>query len=329
VGNRRAAKKLFRAAQQIPSLDPHDPSYRRLRYVRYADDILLGFAGPRVEAEAIKHQLGQFLRETLHLELSQEKTLITHASTQAARFLGYEIVNQQANDKHDPKGHRSINGRVALRLPADVVEKKRAMYMREGKPVHRSELLLEDDFSIVAQYQSEYRGLVQYYLLAQNVAWLNKLHWVMRGSLLKTLAHKHKTSVSKILRKYKSTVNTPSGPLICLEVRVERGPQQKPLTARFGGIPLRQQKRAILVDYVPMAYKNERNELIKRLTADTCELCGATEQCEVHHIRKLADLKQKGRKEKPVWQQRMAARRRKTLVVCRKCHAAIHHGRAT
>src|SRR5258708_11199907 len=72
-----------------------------------------------------------------------------------------------------------------------------------------------------------------------------------------------------------------------------------------------------------------RSELVKRLLADTCEMCGSKEDIEVHHIRKLADLNIEGRPEKPVWVKRMAARRRKTLVVCQNCHDAIHAGRPT
>jgi Reverse transcriptase (RNA-dependent DNA polymerase) len=112
-GRREEAKELRKQFQKLCSYDPNDDTYRRLYYVRYADDTLFGFAGPRQEAEAIKQQLGQFLRETLKLEMSQEKTLITHASSEKARFLNYHIVNQQNNTKHAKK-RRSANGRIGL-----------------------------------------------------------------------------------------------------------------------------------------------------------------------------------------------------------------------
>jgi len=327
-GRHDEVRALLKDAQRLPSHDTHDPTYRRLRYVRYADDSLLGFAGPKAEAEEIKQRLGAFLRDTLKLELSAEKTLITHAASQAARFLGYDIVVQHADDKHDRHGHRTVNGRIGLRVPADVVERKCALYMRNGKPIHRTRLTQDDDYGIVRQYQSEYRGVVQYYLLAHNVCWLRKLHWVMETALLKTLAHKHKARVTAMARRYRGTISTPYGPMKCLEARVER-PGKEPLVARFGGIPLRRRKTATLIDHSPIYLRTNRNELVKRLLADRCEICGATENCEVHHIRKLADLKQKGRRDKPVWVQIMAARQRKTLVVCRPCHDAIHGGRLT
>lgn len=327
-GNFKEARKLRKQLQRLPSRKTHDGNYRRLRYIRYADDWLLGFAGPREEAEEIKQALKGFLRDHLKLELSEEKTLITHAATQAARFLGYELVTLQRDDQHDHNGRRCVNAYTALCLPLDVLQKKCALYRQRGQPVSRPELMQDDDFTIISRYQEEYRGLVQYYVLASNVGWLWKLHWIMRGSLLKTLAAKHKSSMKAMLRKYRSTIETEHGVRTCLEVKVERKGKQ-PLLARCGGIPLRRQRRAILVDRTPFQFKAERKELIKRLLADKCELCGSTENCEVHHIRKLADLKKQGRREKPAWVRTMAARRRKTLIVCRNCHEAIHAGKPT
>lgn len=128
-----------------------------------------------------------FLENELRLELSQEKTLITNASSQAAKFLGYEIKAQRANDYIDPKGRRGANGAIALLVPAKVIESKCQSFKRNGKVTHRNALLQDDDFSIVQQFQAEYRGLVQYYILAQNLSWFSTLYWVMETSLLKTL----------------------------------------------------------------------------------------------------------------------------------------------
>jgi hypothetical protein len=180
----------------------------------------------------------------------------------------------------------------------------------------------------MSRYQEEYRGLVPYDVLASNVCWLWKLHGIMRGSLLKTLAAKHKSSLTAMLRTYRSPSETERGKRTCLEVRRERK-NKRPLLARFGGLLLRSQKRAILVDRDPIHFKTERNELIKRRLANECERCTSTENGAGHHIRKLADLKKQGQREKPTWVQVMAARRRKTLTVCRRCHEAIHAGKPT
>lgn len=327
TGQKEEYRTLRKQQLRTPSTDPNDPDYRRLFYVRYADDTLFGFAGPRQEAEDIKKQLATYLHDELKLELSEEKTLITQASTHPARFLGYHIVNQQNDSKHARK-RRSANGKIALRVPPDVVEKKSARYVQNGKATHRPERMQDSDFSIVTQYQQEYRGIVQYYLLAQNVAHLYRLHWVMKGSLLKTLANKHKRSSTAIARKYRTMKQAPNGTLLkCLEVRVERE-GKKPLVAQFGGIQLKPQPRATLLDRLPKPI-NTRTEILQRLLANACELCESTTDVEVHHIRKLADLKGKGKREKPKWVEIMAARQRKTLVVCRRCHDDIHAGKVS
>ena len=328
-GRVQEAKALLQTVRTLPSQDPDDPTYRRLHYVRYADDWLLGFAGPKAEAEDIKHQLGEFLRVILKLELSEEKTKITHAATQAARFLGYEIVSQHANDKIDYRNRRSVNGHIGLRMPLDVLATRRARYERNGKPIHRAALVEDSDYTIVSHYQSEYRGIVNYYLLAHNVGWLSRLQWTMETSMLKTLAYKHKARVMDMVRKYRTVAKDEQGTIRCFQVVVEREGGRAPLVAQFGGIRLQRQRQAVLIDREPVYQRYESNELIKRLLADACEVCGSTEDCEVHHIRKLADLQKTGRREKPPWIVMMAKRRRKTLVVCRICHEAIHAGRPT
>jgi len=327
-GMRKEAAKVRKQQRHQPSREPNDPEYRRLKYIRYADDFMLGFAGPEAEAEEIKGKLRTFLIDELKLELSQEKTLITHAQTRAARFLGYEITTQHNDEKLHPKGRRCINGEIGLRVPKDVIERNCAKYRKDGKPIHRAELMSESDYAIARKYQEKYRGLVQYYTLASNISWFNRLHWVMETSLLKTLASKHKSTVSKVVRKYKTETETRYGRMKCLEVKVERE-GMKPLIARFGGIPLRRQEKAVIQDTNPNQVVIPRNEVVKRMLRDTCELCGNKESTSVHHVRKLSDLKKKGRKEKPLWMRTMIAMRRKTIVVCGYCHWAIHTGRPT
>jgi group II intron reverse transcriptase/maturase len=223
--------------------DAFDPDYRRLRYIRYADDFLLGLAGPREEAEEIKERIGAFLRDTLKLEMSPEKTLITHAGTEKARFLGYDItVNNQPES-----GKR---GQVKLRMPPEKLEKKIARYTQDGKPIHRTELLKDDDFTIVDQYGKEFRGFVQYYAYAENRFWLNHLQWVMGTSLLKTLAAKHKSSVAQMARLYKAETYHKGRMLKCFEVKRER-PGKEPLLARFGGLRL-QTEPFVVIEDVPM-----------------------------------------------------------------------------
>jgi group II intron reverse transcriptase/maturase len=327
-GDRAQVRALYRQLHSLPSQDPRDPGYRRLRYCRYADDALLGFAGPKAEAEEIKRRLGQFLRDELRLELSPEKTLITHARTRRARFLGYEISvasttrTTRKRSASDRRNRRSLNGTVVLHVPADVVRAKSAPYMSRGKPARRNPMINEDDYSIVGRFGSEYRGIVQYYLLAGDVFRLHRLRWVMETSMLKTLAAKHGSSVTKMAARYKAKIDTPHGPRTCFEASVERA-GRKPLVARFGGIPLKRQKTAVLTDRIRSGPVYPNKELVRRLRKGQCELCGRTGNAEVHHVRALADLTRPGQPQ-PEWAKVMAKMRRKSLVTCGDCHDLIH-----
>ncbi|MCX4684017.1 reverse transcriptase domain-containing protein [Kitasatospora purpeofusca] len=325
-GDRPQARTLRQRMTGLPSADPNDPEYRRLRYVRYADDHLLGFTGPKAEAEQIKRRLAEFLRDELKLELSQEKTLITHARTRAARFLGYEVTTQH-NDTKKTGRYRRVNGQIALRVPRDVIKAKCEPYLARGKPAKRTELTNGSDHAIVATFGAVYRGIVQYYLLAGDVFRLHRLQWVMETSMLKTLAGKHRSTVSKMAAKHKARIDTPNGPRVCFEARIERT-NRKPLVARFGGIPLQQQRSAKITDRRPVWVDYPQKELITRLLADTCEICGATGDVQVHHVRALADLARAGWPPSD-WARVMLDRRRKTLVACTACHDRIHKERTS
>ncbi|HEU5375335.1 MAG TPA: reverse transcriptase domain-containing protein [Ktedonobacteraceae bacterium] len=241
-GQKEAALKIRKQLQKLPSIDPHDPDYRRLKYIRYADDFALAFTGPKAEAEEIKRLIATFLREELKLHLSEEKTLITHARTSAARFLGYEITTLHSNAKHSKTKagfkRRSINGRIGLRIPRAVLTEKGNRYKKGNKAIHRAELLNESDYTIIATYQLEYRGIANYYHCASNMASLNSLKWVMEQSLTKTLANKHKTSVADIYAKYKTSLNADGKTYKVLQVTVPRD-GKKPLVATWGAIPLK------------------------------------------------------------------------------------------
>jgi group II intron reverse transcriptase/maturase len=326
AGRTQEAHALRKRAKSLPAGDPTDPNYRRLRYVRYADDFLLGFIGPRSEAEEIKRQVGAFLCEELKLELSHEKTLITHARTQCARFLGYEVSVLQDDTARTHSGRRRINGVVGLRVPRAVIRAKCTPFQHNGKPVHRAERLHDSVFSIVQPFQTEYRGLVQYYQLAFNLYQLDRLKWVMEQSLVKTLAAKLRVSVPKVYKRYKAVLQTPHGPRKGLRVSVERE-GRTPLVATWGGIALKRRLDATLDDQPRGIWNNRRTDVEQRLLAEQCELCDSRQHVEVHHIRSLRSLRKRGRAGPPAWVEKMAARHRRTLVVCRTCHADIQHGR--
>lgn len=333
-GDETTAKQLQQQKRHMPSQDTHDPNYRRLKYIRYADDFLLGFIGSKAEAKDIKAAIGEFLRDKLKLTLSPEKTLITHARTQYAHFLGYAVSTQHADNRHMPRAGtrvttRAANGKIRLGVPDGLIVEEIRHYQRQGKPIHEAGLLHFSDAHIIQTYQMRYRGLVQYYQYAVDVHRFGYLKWVMETALTKTLAHKLKISVRTVYHKYhgKREVNGYTYKTLQVDVPTTRGSS----LIYWGAVPLRVTKAGTkpLSDLIPPDMKWHHNDLTKRLCADECELCGSKEDCEVHHVRKLSDLKQRwaGRQEAPVWVQRMIRLQRKTLVVCRKCHSEIHAGK--
>jgi group II intron reverse transcriptase/maturase len=329
-------KALMLKRRELPSYKTDDPDYRRLRYIRYADDFILGFAGPRSEAKEIKTAIAEFLHNTLKLDLSDEKTLITHARTQHAQFLGYAISIKHANSKFSlnvgkNRKVRSINGRVRLGIPYGLVDKRARRYMCRGKIVGEPTLLHHSDAHIINTYQTRFRGLAEYYKYVEDRGKLSKLRHVMEVALVKTLAEKLKLRVKQVYRKYHGSreMNGRLYKTLCVDVPTSN----RIYTIYWGAISLRTVQLGIgtLEDDMPPERKLWRTDLVQRLQANHCELCDSTSNVEVHHVRKLARLKTRwaGRREKPAWVKRMIALNRKTLVVCHKCHVDIHAGRPT
>jgi len=325
--DRKAYKAWDKKLRSVPVFNTHDPDYRRLRYVRYADDALFAYVGTKEEALEIKELLSQWLNQELKLNLSLTKTLVTNASEETANFLGYEITVGRDDTWRDSSGKRNLNGEIVLKLPTSKLNDFMGKYMKDGKPIHRGEFIQNSDFDIITRYQSEYRGYVQFYQLATNLHMMNKLRWIMSTSMLKTLANKHKSTVAKVAKQYRCDIETENGKAKGFKAEIQREGKQ-PLVAIFGGVLLETKARVSKITDKVVTLGMNRTELVTRLLADACELCGSKTNVEVHHVRKLADLKKKGRNEKPLWVQRMATIRRKTLVVCAECHDAIHAGKS-
>jgi len=336
AGNKEQVKQLVSQYRKLPSQNVNDPNYRRLHYVRYADDFILSFVGQKAEAEDVKTAIGVFLKEKLHLELSSSKTLITHSRTEHARFLGYDISVYHADHKVTPKGGqriktRSVNGCIRLGIPFGKIDELNKAYMRGEKIIHDARLLAYSDAQIIDTYQRRFRGMAEYYKFATDRDKLSKLKYVMEVSLTKTLAHKFKTTVARIYRRYagKRTFQENTYKVLTVEVPTKTRTRY----IYWGAIPLNVIKpgKAALDDNTGLrnVALGSRTDLIQRLQANECEICGSQHHCEVHHIRKLCDLKNRwrGRKEKPAWVTTMIALQRKTLVVCKRCHVTIHAGK--
>lgn len=299
---------------------------KKLKYVRYADDFLIAVNGSKADCEMIKAKLTEFIRNELKMELSQEKTLITH-SNETARFLGYDVRvrrDQQVKPWKNCK-QRTMNNTVELLIPLkDKVEKylfnKGAVKQRtdNGKlePVARVDLTRNTDLEIVTTYDAEIRGLCNFYFLASNYRSLNYFSYLMEYSCLKTLAWKHRCKLSKIYDKYRIGAKRWGIPY-----ETKAGKKVRKLT-KFNEIDGKRFNDVIPTIITIIA--KGRTTIDSRLKAYCCELCGyegKDRKYEVHHVNKVKNLK-----EKEPWEVVMIAKRRKTLVVCRDCHQKIHHG---
>jgi group II intron reverse transcriptase/maturase len=329
-GEWKRANELRKLYVKMPSLLQNDPNFRRLWYVRYADDTLLGLIGTKKDAETIKEEFGRFLH-SIELEMSAEKTLITHAKTGKARFLNYEInrMSGQTKKKAIWNGKRESERRIAtyalwFAIPKDVTDTWKARVEKNGKVRHRAELMNLSDYDIIRTYEVELQGLINYYCRAHNQKRLRYVRYLWETSLTKTLASKHKTNVTTIIKRYRRY--TADGRRV-VSVEIPREGKES-LQATFGKKPI-QRNNAVIEEKKHVVYIT-RNQLITRLLANECELCGNVNTALIgHHVKKLKDLKKRweGRKEKPTWVKKMIAIRRKVLFVCPSCHNDIHSGK--
>lgn len=301
----------------------NDPDFCRLSYVRYADDFLIGVIASKKEAEEIKNKVQEFLKDQLKLELNEEKTKIIHNS-EKVRFLGYNITVCRSLDRP------TMNGAIHLWLPHEVCKDfvinnrfgKFVCDKQTGKPklwgICRPEMKNLDELEILMQYNAKIRGLYNYYKMASNVCKLAGFNYICQLSFLKTLAAKYNCSCKKLYDN-KNYCYRKNGAHIGITY-------QGKFHEFFNG-PFRVVK---IIKYEPhidvMENTNKyfvRTSLIQRLEAHRCEFCGDTEgPFEVHHVRKLKDLKNKAN-----WEKLMISRNRKTMVLCTSCHDKLHAGK--
>ena len=316
-------KALKKRQNTIPC---HQQTNKKFTFVRYADDWLVGVCGTKAECEALKVEIADFLSNELHLELSEEKTHITHSSKDA-RFLGYNVSVRRCQKikgfkmkSGKRRKSRTLHLKVALKIPhSEKIErflfaKKIIIQTPDGrfKPVHRAALLNMSDSEIVEHYNAEARGLLNYYNLAVDYHTLDYFCYLMEYSCLKTLACKHKSSVRKMIRQYKD------GKTWSVPYETVKG------TKRVRPVKVADCKKNKANAATDIVFSRTRyawkSTIRQRLNARICELCGTrtAELYEVHVVRNLSELGDLD------WELAMKAKRRKTLVVCPACHNRIH-----
>lgn len=321
-------RKYDKLILQTEPNDEMDSEYRRLRYVRYADDFLCGIIGSKEDAQVVKEDIKNFLSKKLKLELSDEKTLITHSET-PADFLGFHIRNRKSDHtKRDSIGRlkRCYSKTVEIKIPQDAIKKKLLVYdvvqikkhngKEVWKPKARPEFNHNDDLEILERYNSEIRGLYNYFGIARNCSkQMSNFGYIMEYSMYKTFAAKYRTKVKKICKKYKHNN------VFCVKYKTKSG-KEKEMCFYKKGFKRQSPFSDKSVDNLPNTMTHtSTTSLIDRLKAEKCELCGARDKLEMHHVRKLKNLQ--GKEE---WEKHMIARRRKTMAVCGSCHKKIHYG---
>lgn len=315
-------KALRKELLKTPSKSQTD---KRLRYIRYADDFIIGVCGSKEDCQEIKRQLSEFIGKTLKMELSDEKTLITHSNTKA-RFLGYDVRVRRDNTtiKHGSATNctkRTLNNMTELSIPFDdkimkflvenkIVEQKNGVI----KPIHRRGLLRCTELEVVMVYNAELRGICNYYSMASNFCNLKYFAYLMEYSCLLTLCAKHKSTIGKIKEKYKDGKGK-----WCIPYDTKQG-KQSCYFAKYSECK-KCKNPSDRITNAALMNKTSRTTFESRLAARICELCGATDakHYEIHHVHKVKDLK-----GKEPWEQAMIAKRRKTIVVCKSCHHEIH-----
>ena len=318
--------QLSKQMLSTPHKDAMDADFRRMQYVRYADDFLISVIGSKSECETIKADITQFMREQLKLELSDEKTLITHAQDKA-KFLGYEIFIRKSDAvKRNRDGvlKRDFNGAVVLTLNSAVIQKKLTEYNAlevrniDGKDIwwskprrYMTPMKPED---ILAQYNAEIRGLYNYYSLAANVSKeCASFAFIMKMSMFKTLGWKLNTSARKVRQKYQKDKD------FVIPYNDAKG-KQKYRVFYNEGFKKRNAQFDVDYDKLPQTMYVPYPSLVERLKDGRCELCGKDGKVVMHHVRTLTKLK--GNNE---WEKLMLQRHRKTLVVCEDCNSMIQN----
>jgi len=331
------ASELLQKMRKLPSKNQMDSDYARVKYVRYADDFVICIDGDKALAEQIKQDVTRFLCETLKLELNADKTLITNLKNERVKFLGYEISKSLDNTivkkrSGDNARLRSVNETIQLLVPSEVINRKIQPFTQDGKAASFKPRVNLPILDIINEYNSEIRGLYNYYSLATDVSTkLNKFKYYHYWSMLRTIAHKEKSTVTKVKSKYGIDVPRKEGTgtrkLVGVRYTTNKGEQI--MTYFNDSLKKLDEPNTRLTDkYCPDVMTGR--QLIDRLNANVCELCGTEEgEFEIHHVRKLKDIKDKYKKRGkaiPNWVLIMSRIRRKTLIVCECCHHNIHSG---
>jgi retron-type reverse transcriptase len=285
------------------SLVPYVAKWKkeRLLYVRYADDFIVAFSKnvPRYRVEKFKAELTQFLKNELALTLSPEKSTITDIRLTSALFLGHTINIDTSSkitiirpNSSRPKGmltprklfrKRTTGSYVDIGIPKERILKKlelQGFCQCNGYPVSNKKLTPYEDKVIVSTFDARLRGLLNYYSGTGDTNTKYRIHYIMRFSCAKTLAHKHKTTIRKIFKKYGSYLTVKS---------IRRNPKNKKTSTTSVSIirkPDIERKWQ-----TGKEHKDPEKIILASLQRSRlyswCSICGTWKNIEMHHINSI------------------------------------------
>jgi group II intron reverse transcriptase/maturase len=324
--------KLLRdQADKLPSVNPVDPNFCRVYYVRYADDWLIGISGNKALALDIKSKADAFLKETLKLSLSDEKTLITHATTEVAKFLGFRLSvsdgsregtrRMAVHNGHRVSIRRTVSSKVRIAAPTgELLDRLKLGGFCRTKgdnpffPCSKKNFVALEDHDIVMRFNSIWRGIYNYYAVANNASYLKRVRYVLQYSCLMTLAHKHRMRLPKVIAKH--------GVDARVKYLSSKGEERevtlwKPLSGKWQLPLLRSDPPDPETIIATQARRMTRTSLTR-----CCVVCN-TSGVQMHHIRQLRI----GNKSITRGFNRvMSAINRKQVPLCRPCHGKVHRG---
>ena len=292
-------RDLRRQLRRLPVGDPQDPGYRRLRYTRYADDHLLGFIGPKAEAEAIKDQLAGSCVTTSRWNSSRQDAdhPRPHPGGPIPRLRDHRPTRRPARS---PRASGRSTGPIALRVPLDVIKAKRAPYLAPRQTRGTGRPCRTWTTTTSSRPTGPNTGASSSTTCSPPTSGgFTGCTGSAQTSMLKTLAAKHRSSVTKMAAKHRANIHTARAAHLLRGPRRTQGQEATGRTVRRD-TPETAQGRGPHRPPSRPGSPTARKELINRLLPGRCELCEQPGKVQVHQVRKLASLGQPGRPQ-PAW----------------------------
>ena len=322
--NRRERIQILIQMRKIGNVDRFDNNFRRMKYIRYADDFVILMISNIHEARMIKNNTKEFLKNNCGVELNSEKTRITNM-TKGFKFLGAEIIKPRRRHTFLCRGKEQRKSvatpRLLIKAPiADILKDlKKAGYIKQNNlkryiPTYKGALINLTHHDVVTHYNSKIYGLLNFYTFASNLNKLRRVIWYIHASCALTLARKLKMRTMRgVFEKFGKTLRCP-----------ETGREiYKPKTMK---VKHHYQVRKSVIHPKDILEQSWTAKITDNAFNRACILCGSTLQVEMHHYRTVKDIRAKLRTGNLTFAQWEGAVKRKQIPLCKYHHDLYHKG---